>query len=118
MPARITRRTASCARRSTARSARIAPPPRSAAPHGPTPPTPPPLRANRPAADCTWYSDWQALGDVYSFKKSGQPGKVTRVMCCTPEEKEKYLAERKEMLELMDTHIAPSFTVHPRTKDV
>jgi hypothetical protein len=55
---------------------------------------------------------------VYSFKKSGQPGKVTRVMCCTPEEKEKYLSERKEMLELMDTHIAPSFTVHPRTKDM
>jgi hypothetical protein len=68
--------------------------------------------------DCTFYSDWQALGDVYSFKKSGQPGKVTRVMCCTPEEKAKYLKERKEMLDLMDTHIAPSFTVHPRTKDI
>lgn len=28
--------------------------------------------------DCKWYSDWQSLGMIYSFKMSGQPGKVTR----------------------------------------
>ena len=40
--------------------------------------------------DCTMYSDWMSLGMIYSFKMSGQPGKVTRVMCCTDEEKAKY----------------------------
>ena len=42
--------------------------------------------------DCTMYSDWMSLGMIYSFKMSGQPGKLTKVMCCTPEEKAKYLA--------------------------
>ena len=40
--------------------------------------------------DCTMYSDWMSLGMIYSFKMSGQPGKLTKVMCCTPEEKARY----------------------------
>ena len=40
--------------------------------------------------DCTMYSNWMSLGMIYSFKMSGQPGKVTRVMCCTEEEKANY----------------------------
>lgn len=65
--------------------------------------------------DCTHYSDWMTLGMVYSWKRSGQPGTLSKVMCCTEAEAKSY---RKEMLELVKTHIAPSFAVHPRTGDV
>ena len=43
--------------------------------------------------DCTMYSNWMSLTNTFSFKMSGQPGKVTRVMCCTPEEKANYPKE-------------------------
>lgn len=36
-------------------------------------------------------------------------------MCCTPEEARKY---KRDMLGIVKTHIAPSYTVHPRTGDV
>lgn len=36
-------------------------------------------------------------------------------MCCTPEEARHY---KRDMLGVVKTHIAPSFTVHPRTGDV
>jgi hypothetical protein len=58
------------------------------------------------------YSDWQSVGVVFSYKQSGQPGPITRVMCCTPEQAAKY---PKQMLSLVPTHFAPSMTVHPRT---
>ncbi len=64
--------------------------------------------------DCTMYSDWMSLGMIFSFKMSGQPGSVTRVMCCTEEEEKNY---PKAMLKEVRTHIAPSFTIHPRTGD-
>lgn len=37
--------------------------------------------------DCTMYSDWQSVAMVFSFSRSHQAGAVTRVMCCTDEEK-------------------------------
>ena len=33
-------------------------------------------------ADCSAYFHWQSLGMFYSHAKSGQPGPITRVMCC------------------------------------
>lgn len=39
---------------------------------------------------------------------------VARVMCCSEEEKKKY---PQELLHEVDTHIAPSYTVHPVTHD-
>ena len=51
---------------------------------------------------------------IFSFKMSGQPGKVTRVMCCTEEEKAKY---PKELLNAVDTWVAPSMTVNPHNGD-
>lgn len=53
------------------------------------------LAAGSPAAgnvhtvfttECGNYFTWQALGMVYSHKKSGQPGKITRLMSCTDEQ--------------------------------
>lgn len=64
--------------------------------------------------DCTMYSNWQSLGMIWSFRMSGQPGSVSRVMCCTPEEKAKYDAALQHEV---DTWVAPSFTIHPVTKD-
>jgi hypothetical protein len=64
--------------------------------------------------DCTAYSDWQTLVMVFGWRESGQPGPLTRVMCCTPEERAAY---NKDMLALVPTHVAPSFSRHPRTGD-
>lgn len=51
----------------------------------------------------------------YSHRKSGQPGPITRIMCCTPEEYERLPEADRD---LVPTHVAPSYTVHPRTGDV
>lgn len=65
--------------------------------------------------DCQMYSDWQSVAMIFSLKKSGQPGPVTRVMCCSPEVAAAY---PQEMLSLVNTHFAPSMTVHPVTGEV
>lgn len=44
-----------------------------------------------------------------------QPGPLSKVMCCTPEEARNY---KRDMLGIVKTHIAPSYTVHPRTGDI
>ena len=49
---------------------------------------------------------------MYSHRTSGQPGPITRLMSCTTEE---YAALPEEDRNLAPTHVAPSFTVHPRT---
>ncbi len=64
--------------------------------------------------DCTLYSNWMSVGMAFSFKNSGQKGKITRVMCCTDEEKASY---PKDMLTIMDTHVAPSFAFDKKTND-
>jgi hypothetical protein len=64
--------------------------------------------------DCTAYSDWQTLVMVFGWRASGQPGPLTRVMCCTPEERAAY---RNDMLGLVPTHVAPSFASDPRSGD-
>lgn len=64
--------------------------------------------------DCTEYSDWQSIGMVYSWKHSGQPGPITRVMCCTEAEAKSY---NKGLINYVKTHIAPSFAVDTDTGD-
>jgi hypothetical protein len=64
--------------------------------------------------DCTYYSDWQSVGMIFSFRMSGQPGSVGRVMCCSDVERKNYDAT---LLKEVDTWVAPSFAVHPRTGD-
>ena len=58
------------------------------------------------------YFNWQSLGIFYSHNKSGQPGPITRLLSCTPEQLKQY-----KDLEGIPTHYAPSWTVHPRTGD-
>lgn len=67
--------------------------------------------------DCTPYSDWQTAVMVFGWRESGQPGALTRVMCCTPEEEAAYRELRGALLRIVDTHIAPSFARNPRTGD-
>jgi hypothetical protein len=80
----------------------------------PPPPAPPSPVHTVFLTDCTAYSDWQTLAMVYGWRESGQPGPLTRVMCCTPEERAAY---RPDMLGLVPTHVAPSFATNPATGD-
>ena len=52
-----------------------------------------------------------AAGFVFSYRKAGQAGNVTRLMSCTATE----LAAWKD--DGVPTHVAPSWSVHPRTGD-
>ena len=56
---------------------------------------------------------WQTLGIYHSHKKSGQHGPVTRLLSCTEEKLKIY-----KDVEGIPTHIAPSWTIHPKTGDV
>ena len=55
--------------------------------------------------ECGTYFTWQALGMVYSHKKSGQPGKITRLLSCTDEQWEAY----------PDKDLVPTHRVRPRS---
>ena len=54
-------------------------------------------------------------GMFYSHRRVGQPGPITRILCCTKEEYSKLSEVEKTFV---PTHWAPSYTVHPRTGDV
>lgn len=59
------------------------------------------------------------IGIVYSMRKAGMPGPVTRLVSCTPEDWERLpQADRELEFEGVATHMAPSYSVHPRTGDV
>eukprot|EP00198_Chlamydomonas_reinhardtii_P007590 XP_001696927.1 predicted protein [Chlamydomonas reinhardtii] len=64
--------------------------------------------------DCQMYSDWQSVGAAFSFKMSGQPGSVIRVMCCSEEQAKNY---NKGLLGMVDTWVAPDATHSKRTGD-
>jgi hypothetical protein len=49
---------------------------------------------------------------IYSHRRSGQPGPLTRLMSCT---KAEYEALSEQERNLCPTHVAPSYTKHPRT---
>ena len=40
--------------------------------------------------ECTMYFSWQSLGILYSHKKAGQTGPITRIISCTEEQKQTY----------------------------
>ncbi|GBF90906.1 hypothetical protein Rsub_03761 [Raphidocelis subcapitata] len=64
--------------------------------------------------DCSPYSDWQALAMAFGWRDSGQSGRLTRVMCCTEEERAAYPGDK---LSLVPTHVAPSFSRHAPSGD-
>jgi hypothetical protein len=56
--------------------------------------------------------DWQTLALVYSHRRVGQPGPITRLLSCSTEDLAKY-----DNLHLAPTHVVPSFKVHPDSGD-
>lgn len=62
------------------------------------------------STECNPYFDWQTMGLVYSAKKVGQPGPITRLMAC---DKPDY----KHNLKDVDTHTHPNWAKHPVTGD-
>lgn len=56
--------------------------------------------------DCHNKFGFQTLGLLHSLKKVGQPGPITRLLSCAPEEID---ALDKETMELVQTYITPSF---------
>ncbi|GFR43751.1 hypothetical protein Agub_g4863 [Astrephomene gubernaculifera] len=66
--------------------------------------------------DCTMYSDWQTVAMVFSYKRSRQPldSTLTRIMCCTEEERKRY---NEQLLSIVETHVAHSFARNERTND-
>lgn len=53
---------------------------------------------------------------VFSFGLSRQPpnSAITRVMCCTDEERARY---NQQLLEIVQTHVAPSFARNEKHND-
>ncbi|XP_030482587.2 peptidyl serine alpha-galactosyltransferase [Cannabis sativa] len=64
------------------------------------------------SVECQNYFDWQTVGLVHSFKKSGQPGPLTRLLSCTDQEKKNYKG-----MDLAPTFEVPSMSKHPKTGD-
>lgn len=64
------------------------------------------------SVECHVYFDWQTVGIMHSFRKSGQPGPVTRLLSCTDEQLQGYRG-----MDLAPTHEVPSMSQHPVTGD-
>ncbi|KAL0395745.1 UNVERIFIED_CONTAM: Peptidyl serine alpha-galactosyltransferase [Sesamum calycinum] len=54
----------------------------------------------------------ETVGLVHSFYQSGQPGTITRLLCCTEEDLKQYKGH-----DLAPTHYVPSMSRHPITGD-
>ncbi|XP_022154175.1 peptidyl serine alpha-galactosyltransferase [Momordica charantia] len=64
------------------------------------------------STECTPYFDWQTVGLMHSFRLSGQPGNITRLLSCTSEDLKEYKGH-----DLAPTHYVPSMNRHPLTGD-
>ncbi|XP_075498792.1 peptidyl serine alpha-galactosyltransferase-like [Primulina tabacum] len=64
------------------------------------------------SVECQNYFDWQTVGLMHSYRKSHQPGPITRLLSCTEEEKKTYRG-----MDLAPTLEVPSMSRHPKTGD-
>ncbi|KAF7031909.1 hypothetical protein CFC21_043159 [Triticum aestivum] len=64
------------------------------------------------STECSSYFDWQTVGLMHSFRISGQPGNITRLLSCTDEDLKNYKGR-----DLAPTHYVPSMNRHPLTGD-
>lgn len=64
--------------------------------------------------ECVEYFSYQCLAFVHAFKRSGQPGNLTRVMNCSPEMREEF---SQEDMEIMPTYVVPQAAYNNKTKD-
>ncbi|GAQ81253.1 hypothetical protein KFL_000750210 [Klebsormidium nitens] len=80
-----------------------------------------PLRKEEPSppsihtvfsAECNDYFDWQTVALEHSFRTSGQPGPLTRLLSCNPKDLGTYRG-----MDLAPTFVVPSWSRHPKTGD-
>lgn len=64
--------------------------------------------------DCAKYQDWQTIAAAFSWRESGQPGNITRVVNCSPDETKNY---GKIMMEVMPTFWARQYAYNAKLKD-
>ncbi|CAI5990015.1 unnamed protein product [Closterium sp. NIES-65] len=64
------------------------------------------------SAECSTYMDWQSVAMAYSFKRSGQPGKLVRLLACNEDALKGYRG-----LDIAPTMVVPNWSRGPRTGD-
>lgn len=64
------------------------------------------------SVECNNYFDWQTVGLMHTYKTSGQPGPITRLLSCTDADLKEYRG-----MDLAPTHVVPSMSSHPKTGD-
>ncbi|GJP75529.1 hypothetical protein CLOP_g5963 [Closterium sp. NIES-67] len=64
------------------------------------------------SAECSSYMDWQSVAMAYSFKRSGQPGKLVRLLACNEDALKGYRG-----LDIAPTMVVPNWNRGPRTGD-
>lgn len=61
-------------------------------------------------AECTANFDWKSAGVFYTHRTSGMPGKITRLLACTEDQKRVY---PKDSLEMGPTFVHPNYVNNP-----
>ncbi|CAI5459179.1 unnamed protein product [Closterium sp. Yama58-4] len=64
------------------------------------------------SVECGPYFDWQTVGLMHSYRRSKQPGPITRLLSCTEEQLKDY-----PNMDLAPTHTVPSMSINYRTGD-
>ena len=62
-------------------------------------------------AECTSNFDWKSVGVFYTHRLIGMPGKITRLLACTEQQRKAY---PKRGLEMGPTFIHPNYVNNPR----
>ena len=66
-------------------------------------------------AECTANFDWKSAGVFYTHRVSGMPGKITRLLACTEEQKRAY---PKSGLEMGPTFVHPNYVHNPHNGEI
>ena len=65
-------------------------------------------------AECTSYFDWKSAGVFYSHRAARMPGKITRLLACSPEQRKAY---PQRGLEMGPTFIHPNYFNNPHNHE-
>lgn len=67
------------------------------------------------SSECTAYFSFQMLALVFTHKRVGQTGPLTRIMACSEEDLKMF---NTEDMEVMNTHVTPQYRYDPETGDM
>ncbi len=65
-------------------------------------------------AECTTYFDWKSAGVYYTHRTSGMPGKITRLLACSDEQRRVY---PQRSIEMGPTFIHPNYVNNPHNHE-